>query len=104
MALDHEVGQLTHAPISQAIVKVLCMQIEGRDTQEDVGAVTEDFFLGPMNQLRSNATAAPIGMHANQLDVTLERSIEVKNEDTDDLSADRGDVNLARWIGQPLHG
>ena len=104
MALDHEVGQLTHAPVSQAIVKVLRMQIEGRNAQEHVGALAEDFFLSPMNQLCSDATAAPIWMHANQLDVTLERSIEIKDEDTDDLSADRGDVNLARRIGQPLHG
>jgi hypothetical protein len=85
---------------AQSLVESPGIVIERGNAHEDVGPFSEDSLLGEIDQPGSEPLPATVGMNADRLDVPDQGAGHTEDDETDDLLAIPGDVDLS---GRVLH-
>lgn len=102
MTLHQKVCQLADALVAETFIEFLRMEVERGNAKENVRTLSKDVFFSPLDHLSADAATAPIWMHGDGLDVTIQRAGEMQDQNADDLFFYRSDVDFASRVGQPL--
>jgi hypothetical protein len=102
MALDDVIRQFADAGIAEMGIELLRAVIEGGDAEEDVGALGKDAFLGELHEASAHALALGGRMHREELDITIEHTIKVQDEDTDGAVVHFSDAGFTGGMSQTL--
>ena len=77
MTLHQKVCQFADLLVAETFIEFLRMEVERGNAKENVRTLSKDVFFSPLDHLSADAATAPIWMHGDGLDVTIQRAGEI---------------------------
>ena len=97
-----KIRQFTGPFVTQPRVKLLRATVEFRNAEKHIRALAQNPFLGKPHDFRADAFAVPAGTHREELNVAVERTVQMQQQHPDDLRLEFGDMGFAGGVGEPL--